>query len=285
MQRQTGINGSYVEIDQDIVLPLYIRYRTADIFVINYSTSGRAQHGGVGLLSHPHFEIIAVKEGAVRYTFPEHQTIILDRHDILLIPPFVSHERTHITKGTLHSILLLIEGNITVSTDPYRIRRALDGPISDLLSLIDSESVHPGIESRTIITHAVSTLMPLILRAAPTLNAPSPSGTMRDVRFTAALEYIHRNIRADVTPSHVARNVGVTTRHLSRIFAAHGYAAPHRYMLDTRLYAAYAELLNDPSSTVREIANRFRFFDTNYFGKMMRKKFGMLPRAIQRNVH
>ena len=75
----------------------------------------------------------------------------------------------------------------------------------------------------------------------------------------------------------VAAAIGISERHLSRVFAADGVSVP-RYVLSRRLELARA-LLSAPApgretASVAEIAARCGFVSTTYFSHVFRKQFG-----------
>ncbi|MDX3726598.1 helix-turn-helix transcriptional regulator [Streptomyces caniscabiei] len=94
-----------------------------------------------------------------------------------------------------------------------------------------------------------------------------------------ALERVHRLIVEPATSAErVAAAIGVSARHLSRVFRDSG-VTPARYILDRRLARA-REQLADPGSrhlTVAEIAHRWGFASQAHFTRVFRAHYGRPP--------
>ncbi|MBN8215537.1 MAG: AraC family transcriptional regulator [Spirochaetes bacterium] len=281
--RRLGTHRAYLEEDHDLVFPLHLRYLCHEVFVINYTSSGRGRGGGVRLLSHPHFELIAVKKGRVKYLLRGKRSIALAPGDALLIPPFVPHERVHQSAGLVHSILFLAEGPVAAPEAPQILKTPGGKALSSLLALIDKERRNSGEVSREILTHLTRALMHLFLREIPAFNGSPATVVPRDPIFAAAAEHAHHHLRGSLSVADLARACGVGERQLARAFARNQAPPPHQYLLERKLLSAYAELINFPQASVREVGRRFAFHDANYFSKIIRRRFGRSPGAIQRS--
>ena len=88
-----------------------------------------------------------------------------------------------------------------------------------------------------------------------------------------------------LTASQVAAAVGISERHLSRVFAAGGTSLP-RHVLSRRLQLAYALLtdLTGPRWTVAEVAAQCGFTSATYFSHVFREHFGQRAGGIQRQA-
>lgn len=90
----------------------------------------------------------------------------------------------------------------------------------------------------------------------------------------AATAFIEEHL-ADRTlsASAVASAVGISERHLSRVFAAAGTSVP-RHVLSRRLHLAYAVLAAGTTDTVADVALRCGFTSAAYFSNTFRARFG-----------
>jgi AraC-like DNA-binding protein len=97
----------------------------------------------------------------------------------------------------------------------------------------------------------------------------------------AARAFIEANL-----PDHglsaavVAAAVGISERHLSRVFAADGTSVP-KYVLSRRLHLAYGQLAGTDHS-VADIAGRCGFTSTTYFSHVFRERFGLRAGEVRR---
>jgi len=105
----------------------------------------------------------------------------------------------------------------------------------------------------------------------------------------AARTFIEENLTdPGLGADQVAAAIGISERHLSRVFAADDTSVP-RYVLSRRLELARAMLSADCSGppgrgteSVAEIATRCGFVSTTYFSHVFRKQFGRRAGEILR---
>ena len=87
----------------------------------------------------------------------------------------------------------------------------------------------------------------------------------------------------DLTPGEIARDIGVSSRMLARVFAANSETIMRR-VFDERVRQA-ARLLAAPGSadrSVTDIAFACGFNDLSHFGRMFTGKMGMTPSQWRR---
>lgn len=105
-----------------------------------------------------------------------------------------------------------------------------------------------------------------------------------DAYRAAAQTYIEQNLHdASLSAETVAAAIGISTRHLSRVFAATGTGFP-RHVLRHRLDAAY-RLLGKPdatSMTIAEIAHRCGFTSSAHFSSAFATHFGRTASEVRR---
>jgi AraC-like DNA-binding protein len=101
----------------------------------------------------------------------------------------------------------------------------------------------------------------------------------------AARSFIEAHLSdPDLTASRVAAAIGISSRHLSRVFAADGTSVP-RHVLARRLQLACAILASPegPAATVAEVAAQCGFTSVTYFSHAFHAHFGQ--RAIEVRRH
>lgn len=120
-----------------------------------------------------------------------------------------------------------------------------------------------------------------VLDLVRTLALPRTGG--RSALLAMARSYIDRHLTdPGLSADRVAAAVGVSPRHLSRVFAPSG-VSPARYLLAQRLARAH-EQLGDPGSrhmTVAEIAHRWGFAGQAHFTRVHRDHYGRTPGAVR----
>lgn len=123
-----------------------------------------------------------------------------------------------------------------------------------------------------------------LLRAIVRTGTEGPGSLDRSVfHLLAAKRYIGEHLReSEMSPSTVAANVGVSVRHLNRLFAMEG-ASLGDYIWSQRAAGARHDLLNQPkaSATICEIAFRWGFSSQAHFSRMIVSRYGQTPSEIR----
>jgi AraC family transcriptional activator of tynA and feaB len=118
------------------------------------------------------------------------------------------------------------------------------------------------------------------------LDHLAPSEASRAAMFRAACEIIALKFGdPDLTPADVARDIGVSSRTLARVFAVHNGTIMRR-VFDERVRQA-ARLLAAPESarrSVTDIAFACGFNDLSHFGRMFAAKMHMTPSRWRRRA-
>lgn len=121
-----------------------------------------------------------------------------------------------------------------------------------------------------------------LIAAASGVEGRSRPSTYR----VAAQAYIDRCL-ADPTLSApaVAAAVGISGRHLSRVFAEAGTSVPH-FVLTRRLEAARTLLTRPaaPVPTIAEVARRCGFASAAHFSRAFRSRYGERPTDVRRGA-
>ncbi|GAB2916687.1 helix-turn-helix domain-containing protein [Streptomyces heilongjiangensis] len=113
--------------------------------------------------------------------------------------------------------------------------------------------------------------------AAPRLGGSAPPAMLS--QLAVAKDYMARHL-ADpgLSSGRVAEAIGVSARHLSRVFQPTG-VSPSRYILEQRLDKA-RQMLADPGSrhlTIAEVAHHWGFASQAHFTRVFRSRFGRTP--------
>ncbi|KOV97291.1 AraC family transcriptional regulator [Streptomyces sp. NRRL B-1140] len=140
-----------------------------------------------------------------------------------------------------------------------------------LAGWVTGEGGEDSVSTQATVLDLVRTL------AAPALGGSAPPATLS--QLAVAKDYIARHL-ADpgLSSEKVAEAVGVSARHLSRIFQPAG-VSPSRYILEQRLGKA-RQVLADPGSrhlTIAEVAHCWGFASQAHFTRVFRSRFGRTP--------
>lgn len=99
---------------------------------------------------------------------------------------------------------------------------------------------------------------------------------VRHTKLVQAIEVMRANVEDPIPPSDVAREVGLSTRQLERLFARYLNTSPKKYYLGIRLEKA-RNLLMQTELSLMEICVLCGFRAPSHFSKTYRKAFGVAP--------
>jgi transcriptional regulator GlxA family with amidase domain len=121
-----------------------------------------------------------------------------------------------------------------------------------------------------------------LLRALHGRRAPEPASRASDLeRVRAAITLLDDRCEERWSLSALARAVGLSAFHFSRLFSRVAGVSPHRYLLDARLRRASA-LLVDTDRSVTDIALDVGFDDLSNFVRTFHKRIGRSPAKFRR---
>lgn len=117
-------------------------------------------------------------------------------------------------------------------------------------------------------------------------DAPQPSpllGTLTsrsDPRVRRATLMLERSLSRRVTLAKLARGIGVSTRHLNRLFLAEFGCTPIA-LLETLRLARARELLQNSSHRLADIASECGFADAAHLCRRFKRVFGLSPGKLR----
>jgi transcriptional regulator GlxA family with amidase domain len=107
------------------------------------------------------------------------------------------------------------------------------------------------------------------------LSVPARVG-VRHPKLTAVIHMMEEAIEEPISPSELARLVGMSTRQLERLFRRYLNRSPKRYYMGLRLQRA-RNLLLQTEMTVINVALACGFTSPSHFSKCYRNHFGRTP--------
>jgi AraC-like DNA-binding protein len=97
------------------------------------------------------------------------------------------------------------------------------------------------------------------------------------------LEFIERHHREGVPLTTIAQAAGVSRSHLCRVFKRVTGLSLKRFLTRRRLQAAKV-LLQEPGTTIEEVARRIGYRDATHFDRVFRRWEGLPPSAYRRQT-
>jgi AraC-like DNA-binding protein len=142
----------------------------------------------------------------------------------------------------------------------------------------DGEDSLPWHEAQRDVARALLRLYPL-----PT-PLPVDYYKRNNVRFRAAVDFIHAHAHEPLTVTDIADACGLSVRTLQDSFQRVLERAPMTYLREVRLHRVHTELLaDDPKTTmVGEVARRWGFTHMGRFSATYAARYGEYPRQTLR---
>ncbi|TNJ66244.1 helix-turn-helix transcriptional regulator [Paenibacillus hemerocallicola] len=98
-----------------------------------------------------------------------------------------------------------------------------------------------------------------------------------------AVDYIHRFYMEPLTLEQIAGSFGMKPKYFSYLFHKYTGISPMNYLIEYRMNRAQ-EMLQDPSSSVRDIAGCVGYTDAYYFSRLFKKRKGIAPNEVKSGV-
>lgn len=112
------------------------------------------------------------------------------------------------------------------------------------------------------------------------INAPAPETATPLVK---AQKYMEQNYKTDLSVAHIAGECGVSPSYLHRLFQTVLHTTPGDFLLNCRLSAACAMLVNT-TLPLSEIASECGFNSPSYFSDCFKREIGVTPGKFRQNA-
>jgi AraC family transcriptional regulator len=110
-----------------------------------------------------------------------------------------------------------------------------------------------------------------------------PRGGLPPASLRRILEYIEANLDSNIRLDNLAREVGVSAFHFSRLFKQSTGSSPHQYLLHRRLDRAKT-LLRQRATPLADVSTSTGFADQSHFTKVFRRFTGVTPSEYRRQL-
>ncbi len=269
---------------------IYTGVRLTDAVVANVICWGHNPGGFDPVIhQHNHYEICYIGgEGTGRFRAGDEEQDI-GPGDVLVARPGVPHQiQASTDQGvTIYWVAFTIAtltGNSfcdvlkTFDSSTTSVAPDNDGRIASLWELLRSTASNGAIETVDHIAAALILAKAELLRTnvgALTPTLPDSSG--ENSHIDIAIRYLHDNLSLRLTASDVARHIGISVRHLTRVFRSHTGESFYQYLISLRIERACMLLRNTPPLSVQEIGERVGYPDVHHFSRIFRARVGVSP--------
>jgi len=243
---------------------------------------------------HPFMEVTYVRAGGMEYCL-EDRSIPVRQGEIFLMPPETVHGwRSRWRPATLFGFLLSISP-ATNRTDSlaFRLGEAAAGllyrfrPDPDLRAAFEalcSEVRRERSFQQEVAAADVRLVLMLVFRhLSDFLGLKPPAGAQEepDSRghrlFLQAKVFLEANLAFGASVADAARHLGISARHVNRLFKARQGVPAGRFVAAARLELAKTLLRERRDLAVKGVASRCGFSDVSYFCRFFREHTGKSP--------
>ena len=129
-----------------------------------------------------------------------------------------------------------------------------------------------------IATRQASTTVPT-LRGRPLLGLAQRLG-LTNPHLISCLGVIERHVKSPLRNDELAAQVGISRRHLERLFRSHLNITPRQLYLQFRLSEA-KHLIEQTQMSIAEVALTAGFVSPSHFARSFREAFGRTPKQLR----
>lgn len=201
-----------------------------------------------------------------------HQIINTGPHDMELY--WVSFALPRLGQNRVSALLKAFESSPLVMANAQESLGAIWHALR-VVAGSPSSSVNEG----AALQHLAQALLLEIASLGSDTVAPVTKGENSSVRARLTrlgAQYVHDNLDRPLTPEEVARHMGVSRRHLTRLFSAHTGLPPMLYIERARLDRARG-LLRAGQKSVKEVAALVGYHDVHHFTRSFTRVVGISP--------
>lgn len=255
---------------------------------INKNTMSTKYH------SHDFIEISVILDGPVKYVI-ENELVLLNKGDILLFNPGVSHQE-YVCKGSLGHELHIgitnfrLEGfrkNFILTKDNspvIRLKKNEDEFFKCCNEIIE-EQKNNALGYDLVLKALVMKLLVALLRethfeenSKHTVKYSFESTDKQNL-VKAIIDFMNENYMNDISLDKIAKNMYLSPVYISKIFKEETGDSPINYLIRKRLEKA-KELLEVEGLPVKIAAKSVGYDDAYYFSKLFKKYYGISPSKV-----
>jgi len=250
---------------------------------------------------HPFLEVTSVQAGGMEYCL-EGRSIPVRQGEIFVMPPETVHGwRSRSLPATLFGFLLSISPAAD-RTDSlaFRLGEAAAGlgyrfrPPPDLTAAFETLCAEVRRErsfQQEVAAAQVDLILMLVFRylsdflgLRPRAGAQEASDSRGDRLLLQAKAFLEANLAFGASLTDAARHLGISARHVNRLFKTRQGVSAGRFVAAARLELAKILLRERRDLAVKSVAARCGFSDVSYFCRFFRERTGKSPTGFARLV-
>lgn len=243
------------------------------------------------LRSTPYTSLHLIRKGSCTFIFPDETTLTVPEGSFVLIPPGLSDKILTETRsfskvsfrfrlepkdtpaGSIYSRAIGLSSNIR----PYAYSQNAAILAEQILGLYET----PGYDMHSMLLVLTQALT---LHAYDTLlKANDDKITIRDTRLAHAVDYIRRNISAEISVHQIAELVHLSPRQLNRIFLQELGVTAGEYIITSR-HTRLRELVMNRELSLDDIAHMMNYNDLASLNRDFKRAECITPSQFRKNM-
>lgn len=258
-------------------------------------SDGTYQSGfGVDWHFHAEYQIEIAVAGSFEFATDDAPKFVLRPGRALFIPWKTGHKWKCIRPGVMIGISLeLLPSPVSIQHDGWLVNR-IEKVMRPAVKIASDELLIGALEKNNPSFRVKTTACRLFILLAEILQSILPSKTSENSssakvaaetrgRETVGLvvRHVEENLGAALNLAQVARETGLSTRQVHRLFLKHVGKSLHEYLLERRLEEARKQISEKGKTLqIKEIAYRCGFNSLAYFSSCFRKTYGVPPSSL-----
>lgn len=254
---------------------------------------------GMSYRTHRHhdFQIEYILSGRFGFEINGEPCLLEPRQGVI-IPPWASHQWETLEGGLMLGVMLKVGGEgrenlleqFTEALSQGVPRFEPDSCAFYLQQLVEAFLVDPGhpfLEMRMScwielwLMHALEAVINLNMWQPESENFKVDRLDRGSEICRRAIEFMEANYAEAIKLEDIATQVGISARHLNRIFRQHHKESVNNKLMQIRLNHAFEMLAEDPDRPVKEVSYALGFSSPSYFTHCFKRAYGFLPKSIR----
>ncbi len=221
----------------------------------------------------PYYDLTMVLEGSMEYRI-NYKKVTLRPNDLILMPPGTRRER-FLTSGRVTYVSFNF-----LTDDPIDLPLTIEGAVGKEIRMMVYACNEINRDHGEYARYAFIDLLSAIINAIHSFVTRSKTGELT----RKILTYIQENYYRPLSLLSIAKEMAYSVVYCDQLFRKDVGTSIVRYLIDYRIARA-KEFLIENVLSLKEIAEKTGFGESNYFARQFRKRTGLSPMGFRKQFN